>query len=137
MVRSLPPLLESNAPPLVTAGSVAQEQFTYADVARVKLVTKQTVYEWVKRGMIPSPIYTGSTARFTRDQFDIILTGCSEPGSYTPAPSPRALVGALGAAKKQKRKRARKPAPTTAKEAKKNTRKKDTRKKTTPTRKGK
>ncbi len=83
-------------------------QFTYAEVATAKRVQKQTVYEWVKRGMIPSPVYTGSTARFTEEHFGVIMEGPSVPGSYTPAPSPRAVIGKLGGPKPKKKPKAKK-----------------------------
>jgi excisionase family DNA binding protein len=114
--RGVPMPLESTPPVPVLVGEPTKldvftehDNFTYADVARLKLVSKQTVYEWVKRGMIPSPIYTGHTARFTRAQVETILTERAEPGTYTPAPSPRADVGKLGGPKSKKKHRNKTP----------------------------
>jgi len=95
-------MIAPTAPPKTPASSSTSDttlpprQWTYAEVALVKRVTKQTVYEWVKRGMIPSPVYTGFTARFTEEQVAEILTGVKQPGSYTVTPSPRSEVGKLG-----------------------------------------
>lgn len=102
--------MTSKAPPAPkgvpdTPMPVPVATYTYSDVAQYRRVEKQTVYEWVKTGRIPSPIYEGSTARFTADQFAQICTGLMPKGTYTPAESPRALVGLLGAKAKKKAKK--------------------------------
>jgi len=64
--------------------------WTYEEVARMFNVTKQTVYEWVRAGSIPSPIYLGSTARFRASDIAAVLDrGLSIAGTFTVAPSPR------------------------------------------------
>lgn len=91
--------------------TVDARQWTYKEVASAKRVGVQTVMEWVKRGMIPSPIYTGYTARFTPDQVAVILSGTSRPGTYEVTPSPRSAIGKMGGGSKIKKKgKARNPA---------------------------
>jgi len=84
--------------------SVETRQWTYKEVAAIKRVTVQTVMEWVKRGCIPSPVYTGMTARFTAQQVAVILAGTSLPGTYDVTPSPRSAIGKLGGGSKVKKK---------------------------------
>lgn len=91
--------------------TVEDRQWTYKEVAAVKRVKVQTVQEWVKRGMVPSPVYTGFTARFTPEQVAVILQGTSQPGTYPVTPSPRSDIGKLGGSSKRPAKgKARNPA---------------------------
>lgn len=76
--------------------TVEARQWTYKEVAAIKRVKVQTVQEWVKRGMVPSPVYTGFTARFTPEQVEVILLGTSKPGTFEVTPSPRSKIGKLG-----------------------------------------
>ena len=92
MIESVPPPIEKCTLDPSPTEMVGGEQFTYEEVARLKRVTKQTVMEWVKRGMVPSPIYTGFTARFTQEQVADIMCGCSVPGTYPVTLSPRAQI---------------------------------------------
>jgi len=73
----------------------SQQQYTYRDVAALKKVSVQTVMEWVKRGKIASPIYTGATARFTHAHLVAILAGIAPAGTHQVAESLRAEIGAL------------------------------------------
>ena len=84
--------------------SIDARQWTYKEVAAVKCVSTQTVMEWVKRGMVPSPVYTGFTARFTADQVAEILCGTSKPGTFQVTPSPRSAIGKMGGGSKVKKK---------------------------------
>jgi hypothetical protein len=102
--------VESKPPPASVAPgestgptSVEARQWTYKEVAAAKRVGVQTVMEWVKRGMIPSPVYTGFTARFTADQVSVILSGTSLPGTYEVTPSPRSAIGRMGGGSKFKK----------------------------------
>jgi len=89
-------------------------QYTYQEVATLKRVTVQTVMEWVKTGKIPSPVYTGFTARFTTEQLTAILTENNPAGTYPVTPSPRAEIGKLGgSAKKPRKGKAKNPAQQT------------------------
>ena len=88
---------------------------TYDEVAGLLKVTPQTVMEWVKRGQMESPLYLGSTARFRIASVqEVMHKGLQLPGTHTPALSPRAAVGKLGAAaralKTKRKKPAKKPA---------------------------
>lgn len=73
-----------------------EPQYTYQEIANLKRVKVQTIMEWVKRGRIPSPIYTGFTARFSQEQLVEIMTGKSKPGTFPVTPSPRSEIGKLG-----------------------------------------
>lgn len=91
--------------------SIDARQWTYKEVAAVKRVSSQTVMEWVKRGMVPSPVYTGFTARFTAEQVAEILCGTSQPGTFPVTPSPRSKIGKMGGSSKVKKPgKARNPA---------------------------
>jgi hypothetical protein len=92
VIESVPPPIEQCTIDPSPPDGYGGEQFTYEDVARFKRVTKQTVMEWVKRGMVPSPVYTGFTARFTTDQVATIMVGTSAPGTFPVTLSPRALI---------------------------------------------
>ena len=96
MLESKPPLPEPSPAAAASDPPGGPQLWTYREVAALCRVTLQTVQEWVKRGRIPSPIYFGFTARFTADQVADIMCGAKPPGSYTPAPSARAEIGALG-----------------------------------------
>ncbi len=128
--------MESKYMPEVASTLVARAQhqdegprvYTYKEVAFAMKVQKQTVYEWVKRGMIPSPIYTGSTARFTQEMFTAIVNEPKVHGKYTPAPSHRAEVGKLGGPKPKPKPKRKKVATAPPKQGKKDVRKKDKRK---------
>lgn len=101
MVKSqMPPETTPAAPPTEPT-SVDLRQWTYKEVAALKRVAVQTVMEWVKRGMVPSPVYTGFTARFTADQVGEIMTGTSSPGTFPVTPSPRSAIGKLGGSSKR------------------------------------
>lgn len=93
MIDSAPPPDPIPAPPPPPDLSQFQ-QFTYDDVARLKRVSKQSVMDWVRTGKVPSPIYTGFTARFTPDQVAEIMVGTSAAGTFPVTPSPRAEIAA-------------------------------------------
>ncbi len=96
---------------LEAVGLPADQSYTYKEVAIMKRVTVQTVMEWVKRGMIASPVYTGFTARFTAEQVAAIITESNKPGTYPVTPSPRSAIGKLGGGSKLKKPgKARNPA---------------------------
>lgn len=99
----VPPPPDGLMPAVEPLTSVDARQWTYKEVAAVKRVSTQTVMEWVKRGMIPSPIYTGFTARFTADQVAEILCGTSKPGTFPVTTSPRSKIGKLGGGSKLKK----------------------------------
>lgn len=92
MIESLPPPIEQCTLDENPNKLLGGEQYTYDEVARLKRVKKQTVQEWVKHGMIPSPVYTGFTARFTEEQVAEIMCGTGERGKYPVAESPRARI---------------------------------------------
>lgn len=111
MIESSPPPPATLPPPVAPPEMRFPQQFTYQEVANLKRVTKQTVMEWVKKGMIPSPIYTGYTARFTEDQVADIMMGTRPAGFYPVTSSPRSEVGKLGGSSTMKGKgKARNPA---------------------------
>lgn len=92
-------MLKSQRPlPLPTAIADTKEPvpigelFTYKEVAAALKLTPQTVMDWVKRGMVCSPLYFGANARFTRQMLDTMLAGPSIPGMHAVAESPRALT---------------------------------------------
>lgn len=95
--------LEQCTIPDVGPSSVDLRQWTYKEVAALKRVAVQTVMEWVKRGMVPSPIYTGFTARFTADQVAAIMSESNRPGTYQVTPSPRSKIGKMGGGSKIKK----------------------------------
>jgi hypothetical protein len=110
-VASQPPPQSDPPDPAADLTTVEARQWTYKEVASAKRVTVQTIMEWKNRGMIPSPVYTGSTARFTPDQVAVILSGTSKPNTYEVTPSPRAQIGKLGGGSKVKKPgKARNPA---------------------------
>lgn len=124
MVESQPPLPVEETPPLVTASAPSGQQWRYEDIAKLKQVAKQTVMEWVKRGMIPSPVYTGANARFTDEMVATIMTGTSAPGTFPVTLSPRAQWAREARERKEK-------------EAKRAARKKATKSKSKPKAKAK
>jgi len=79
-----------------TAKAKFEPLYTYADLAAHFRVGHQTIYEWVKRGRIPSPVYVGATARFTHAQYLMILKGPGPAGTFVPAESIRSEVGKKG-----------------------------------------
>lgn len=85
------------------------ECFTYDDVAQFKRVKKHTVYKWVREGSIPSPIYTGGIARFTKEQVATILSISIVPGTYQRAASTRSAASKKVMAKRLKAKQTGKP----------------------------
>lgn len=80
----------------VTPPEPIKRQYTYQDIADAKSVKVNTVKTWVRLGMIPSPVYTGYTARFTQEQFESIMLGTAKKGTYTRAASPREDIGRMG-----------------------------------------
>jgi len=105
--------------------------YTYADLAEQFRVGQQTIYEWVKRGRIPSPVYIGATARFTHEQFQLILKGPGPAGTFTPAESIRSAVGKKGGGNWRLPKGERKK-PSSARRLKTAAKKKTAPKKTAP-----
>ena len=133
MLKSQPPPAQSPAEPQIDLSEKMKPQYTYAEVAALKRVSVQTVQEWVRRGKIPPPVYTGFTARFTTDAVAEIMTGIKPEGTYEPPPSPRREIGKLGGssslpapgksrnpsqARKDKQRAAVKPKPAKKKPAK-------------------
>jgi excisionase family DNA binding protein len=105
MIPSQPP--PTKAPSIVPTAdpTLPPRTWTYAEVALTMRVQKQTVYEWVKRGMIPSPTYIGFTARFTDEQMSAIMSGVKAPGTFKVTPSPRSEIGKLGGPRPKAKKR--------------------------------
>lgn len=68
--------------------------YTYQDVATLWGVKVNTVYGWVRRGQIPSPIYCGGAARFDTAAWLAICAGPGLPGMFERASSPRAEAAA-------------------------------------------
>lgn len=87
------------APPAPPPGVPAV--FTYDDVAQFKRVGKAAVYQWVRKGCIPSPVYTSGTARFTEDQVAAIMIGVGAPGTYPVGDSPRRATAQQAMRKKK------------------------------------
>lgn len=81
-----------------------RQSFTYDDIAAFKRVKRHTVYKWVREGSIPSPVYTGGTARFTADQVATILSISIVPGTYQRADSIRSKASKKVMAKRLKSK---------------------------------
>lgn len=105
--------------------------YTYADLAQRMRVGQQTIMEWVKRGRIPSPIYIGATARFTREQYLTIIRGPQAAGSFVPADSIRSKIGRKGGGNWRLPKGERKK-PSAFKRLKSAAKKKPAKKKPTP-----
>lgn len=103
----IPEIAEAMAQP-PTAGEVNQT-FTYQDLANFKQVKKHTVYKWVREGSIPSPIYTGGSARFTADQIALILSSSIVPGTYARVDSTKAKASRKSMVKRLKAKSTGKP----------------------------
>jgi excisionase family DNA binding protein len=73
--------------------------YSYQEVADALGFKVTTLYQWVRQGRIEGPTYLGVSARFTLDQVNKIRTGgVMPPGTYLNPASPRALIGAKGAA---------------------------------------
>lgn len=87
----------------------AHQTFTYQDLATFKRVKKHTIYKWVREGSIPSPIYTGGSARFTADQVALILSSSIVPGTYKREDSTKAKAARKVMAKRLKAKATGKP----------------------------
>lgn len=82
-----------------TQGIRVEAYWTYQDVATLWGVKVNTVYGWVRRGQIPSPIYCGGVARFDGPAWRAICAGPALPGTFERADSPRATAAVK--AKKQ------------------------------------
>jgi hypothetical protein len=82
------------------ADDVPERLFTYADVASICRVSEQTLRRWVRYGKVPSPIYVGSTARFTSHHVGIIHSGAKPPLTFPPNFSPRSKVAGKAYRKK-------------------------------------
>lgn len=79
---------------------------TYREVAALLQVSTRMVMTWVKVGMLPSPEYWGSTARWSHHAFTMIQREGLKPAhSFKPAESPRSAIGAMGAAVKAAKRR--------------------------------
>lgn len=87
-----PPAKPPTPPPAV---------FTYDDVANFKRVGKAAVYQWVRKGCIPSPVYTSGTARFTEEQLATIMVGVGAAGTYPVGASPRRATAQQAMRKKK------------------------------------
>lgn len=98
--------LTDRTPPI--PGTYEPRAFTYADVASRFRVSVVTVKRWVGAGMIPSPNYIGSTARWTPEQIDEMGQGPKAKGSYPRGASPRAGIAKKAAKAKAKAKRSTK-----------------------------
>lgn len=97
-VGNLVPLVEASPP------EAAMTLYTYTEIAARLKVTVQTVEVWVKRGMIPSPLYFGTTARFTLDHLKQICAGVKPPQTYPASDSLRATQARAGKTKKREAK---------------------------------
>jgi hypothetical protein len=104
-------VIESKTASLFPPGALSAEPgelprlYTYADIAAMMRVGVQTVFEWVKRGKVPSPNYIGHTARFTAEHVTQIVNGVQPAGTFTAKRSPRAEIGKLGVVAKKKKKK--------------------------------
>ena len=99
-----------------------EKSYTYDDVADFKRVKKKTVMKWVREGSIPSPVYTGGTARFTANQVATIITTTLVPGTYVRGDSIKSKRAKRATAKRMKAKGKppkKKPAPKKPKPKKK------------------
>ena len=94
MIESQPPPTKEDTPAELT--TVNTRQWTYREIASIKRVSIQTVQKWVSKGMIPSPVYSGATARFTPEQVQTILLGTQPAGTFEVAHSPRRENGRKG-----------------------------------------
>jgi predicted DNA-binding transcriptional regulator AlpA len=71
---------------------VEHRTYDYDDVCSFHRITRQTAYRWVKLGQIPSPVYQGTAARWTAEQWEIIKGGVRPTGTFPVAKSPRADI---------------------------------------------
>lgn len=63
--------------------------YTYKRLALILGVTERTLMRWVSAGMVPSPVYSGTSARFESATALVICEGPSLPGMYPVARSLR------------------------------------------------
>lgn len=81
---------------LVVTSDTPAKTWKLREVASICRVTVRTIQNWMRLGMIPSPVRIGYATRFTEVQVAVILQGASLPETYVPSIPPRQKVGSKG-----------------------------------------